>query len=161
MLPGPAPHVDPGTDRLAKWPGMVKPPTLALLFFPLRPVGGHFSRNGTICCLSAKSPAGSGIKACLQKTFSQVFATIPGPLFRRPHGSVRVLMRIRETVFAATASGSSSATSSCVMDVASGFYHKEVMSGVVHPCPALRVDSRWVSNWHTERKSSRTQQSEI
>ncbi len=35
------------------------------------------------------------------------------------------------------------------------------MTGVVHLCPALRVDSRWVSNWHTERKSSRTQQSEI
>ncbi len=116
---------------------------------------------GLSAALSAKSPAGGWVEGCPWKTFSQVFATMPGPLFRRPHGSVRVLMRTRETLFAATASGSSSATSSCVMDVALGFYHKEVMSGVVHLCPALRVDSRWVSNWHTERKSSRTQQSEI
>src|SRR3984893_14147169 len=39
------------------------------------------------------------------------------------------------------------------MDVALGFHHKE--GGGFHLCPFFRADSRWVSNWHAERKSPR------
>ena len=110
----------------------------------------------------AKSPAGSGGWWLPVKTFSEVFATMPGPLFRRAHGSVRVLMQTREHLFAVMASRSSSVTSGCAMDVALGSYRKkEVNERSAPPVPFLRVDSRWISNWHPERKSSRTQQSEI
>ncbi len=84
----------------------------ALLLFPLQASGRSvLSKIGLSAALSAKSPAGGWVQGCPWKTFSQVFATMPAPLFRRPLGSVRVLMRTRETLFAATASGSSSATS--------------------------------------------------
>ena len=100
-------------------------------------------------------------RGCLWKTFSEVFATMPGPLFRRAHVSVRVLMQTREHLFAVMASRSSSVTFRCATDVALGSYHKEVNERSAPPVPFFRVDSRWISNWHTERNSSRTQQSEI
>jgi hypothetical protein len=82
-------------------------------------LGGHLL-SGTLRSVSesdylqplwTKSPVGWVVQGCLWKTFSQVFATMPGPLLRQPHDSVRVLIRTWETLFAATASGSSSATS--------------------------------------------------
>jgi len=109
----------------------------------------------------ARSPAGSGAVGCLCKTFSAGFGTMREPLFRRAHVSGRVLMQTREHLFAAMASRSNSVTFRCATDVALGSYHKEVNERSAPPVPFFRVDSRWISNWHTERKSSRTQQSEI
>ena len=82
-------------------------------------------------------------RGCLWKTVSEVFATIPGPLFRRAHGSVRVLMQTREHLFAVMASRSSSVTSGCAMDVALVSYHKEVSERSAPPVPFFRVNSRW------------------
>ena len=62
--------------------------------------------KGLSATVLAKSPVGRWVEGRPWKTFSQVFATMPGPLFRRRHGSVRVLMRTREILFA-TATGAS------------------------------------------------------
>ena len=112
-------------------------------------------------CQAPKSPTRGPFWDCLWKTFTSVFASIPGPLLVESNGSVRVRVWTREKLFAATASGSSSATSCCLMDAAFGFHHRQVMSGLVRLCPALRADGRWISNWHAEHKSPRTRQSEI
>jgi hypothetical protein len=61
--------------------------------------GSVHSELDDLLPLWAESPAGGVVQYCLWKTFSGIFATMPGPLFRlRPHGSVRVLVRTRETL---------------------------------------------------------------
>jgi hypothetical protein len=161
----PCPRVRLGNDRVAKMARKSVELLTPAVFFrpdPRWSVGCQRSRNGTISCgLSAKSPAGSGVWDCLWKTFRQIFASIPGPLLHRAQWFCPSPDGAREILFAATASGSSSVTSRCLMDVALGFHHRKQIGGVVHLCPALRVDNRWVSNWNVEHKSSKAQQSEI
>ena len=71
-------------------------------------------------------------------------------------------MRTRETPVCSNGLGFQfSHVFDALLDVALGSYHKEVNERSAPPVPFFRVDSRWVSNWHTERKSSRTQQSKI
>jgi hypothetical protein len=127
------------------WPSFLQAGGLGAYLLPLRD----------------KSPAGSGVVAACGKLLARFLLLFLGRYFVELMGSVRVLMQTLEHLFAAMVSRSSSVTFRCATDVALGFYHKEVNERSALPVPFFRVDRRWISNWHTERKSSRTQQSEI
>ena len=49
--------------------------------FPVRPVGGQFSRNRTICCLSAKSPAGGWVEAARGRLLARFLVLCRGRYF--------------------------------------------------------------------------------
>ena len=129
MLTKACPRVRLGNDRVAKVARKsVELPTPAAFFRSDHrwSAGGQRSRNGTISYeLSAKSPAGSGVWDCLWKTIRQIFASIPGPLLHRAQWFCPSPDGTREILFAATASGFSSVTSRCLMDVALGFHHRK------------------------------------
>jgi hypothetical protein len=65
------------------------------------------------CPYGPNRPPGAGFRTACGKLLARFLLLCRGRYFVEPHGSVRVLMRTRETLFAATASGSSSATSCC------------------------------------------------
>jgi hypothetical protein len=101
-------------------------------------VVSSLSESECLLPLWTKSPAGGGVQDCLWKTFSRIFATMPELLFRLTPIFCPSLDVDSGNTVAATASGSSSATSSCLVDVALGFIvRSEIMSGVVHLCPSF------------------------
>lgn len=91
-------------------------------------LNARFARlSGSLLGQIARWERGRGF---LCKTFSEAFATIRGPLFRRANGFVRVLIQTREHLFAA--SRAFQVTSRCAKDVAFGFYHEQALvSGVI------------------------------